>query len=67
MNVRGVRVYEFPVVSERVRIAGGASVSAGGKSELRRAGCRVTPGRREATESATESIPPMAAVRRVHR
>ena len=33
----------------------------GGKSELRRAGCRVTPGRREATESATESRPPMAA------
>ena len=35
--------------------------TAGGKSELRRAGCRVTPGRREATESATESRPPMAA------
>src|SRR5688572_32050425 len=34
--------------------------TAGGKSELHRAGCRVTPGRREATESATESKPPMA-------
>ena len=32
----------------------------GGKSELRKAGCRVTPGRREATESAAESRPPMA-------
>ncbi len=31
----------------------------GGKSELRRAGCRVTPGRRKATESAAESRPPM--------
>ena len=32
----------------------------GGKSGLRRAECQVTPGRREATESATESKPPMA-------
>ncbi len=34
----------------------------GGKSELRRAWCRVTPGRRfrPATESATENKPPMA-------
>jgi len=30
----------------------------GGKSGLRRARCQVTPGRREPTESATESIPP---------
>ena len=34
--------------------------SRGGKSELRRTGCRLTAGRREATESATESRPPMA-------
>src|SRR4030065_2166162 len=31
----------------------------GGKSGLHRAGCQVTPGRREPTESATENIPPM--------
>ena len=31
-----------------------------GKSELRRAGCRLTAGRRKATESATENRPPMA-------
>ena len=39
--------------------------AAGGKSELHRAGCRVTPGRRlvTATESATESRPPMASAR----
>ena len=30
----------------------------GGKSGLRRAGCQVTPGGREPTESATENIPP---------
>jgi len=32
-----------------------------GKSGLHRAGCRLTAGRREATESATENTPPMAA------
>jgi hypothetical protein len=32
--------------------------SAGGKSELRRAGCRVTPGKGNLKESATENIPP---------
>jgi len=31
-----------------------------GKSELHRAGCRVTPGRRKAMDSATEKRPPMA-------
>jgi len=30
----------------------------GGKSGLHRAGCRLTAGRREAMESATENIPP---------
>ena len=30
----------------------------GGKSGLHRAGCQVTPGRREPTESATENTPP---------
>ena len=39
----------------------------GGKSELRKAGCRVTPGRREATESAAESRPPMASRSEGHR
>jgi len=36
----------------------------GGKSGLRRAGCRLTAGRREAMESATENTPPMARLRR---
>ena len=31
----------------------------GGKSGLHRAGCQVTPGGREPTESATEKIPPL--------
>ena len=30
-----------------------------GKSGLQRAGRQVTPGKRELTESATESIPPI--------
>jgi hypothetical protein len=30
----------------------------GGKSGLHRAGCQVTPGRRESMASATENIPP---------
>ena len=38
----------------------------GGKSGLRRAGCQVTPGRCEPTESATENIPP-ACVNFVNR
>ena len=33
----------------------------GGKSELRRAGCRVTPGGGDPEESATEKIPPACA------
>lgn len=37
--------------------------SAGGKSGLHRARCRVTPGQRELTESATEKIPPAVRVR----
>ena len=32
----------------------------GGKSGLRRAGCRLTTGHREVMESATENTPPMA-------
>ncbi len=42
-----------------MRSRAGAS-SARGKSGLHRARCRVTPGRREATESVTENRPPMA-------
>ena len=34
-----------------------------GKSGLHRAGRQVTPGRRELTDSATESIPPIYLVR----
>ena len=36
-----------------------AAAYAGGKSELHRTGCRLTAGRREPTESATETIPPV--------
>ena len=43
--------------SRTVRFGG----SVRGKSGLHRARCRVTPGRREATESVTENRPPMAA------
>src|SRR5690606_26514542 len=38
-----------------------------GKSGLHRAGCQVTPGRREPTESATESRPPNGPQGRVAR
>jgi hypothetical protein len=34
---------------------------AGGKSELHRTRCRVTPGEGDLEESATENIPPVAA------
>ncbi|MBM2828866.1 MAG: hypothetical protein HW408_1398 [Actinobacteria bacterium] len=34
---------------------------AGGKSGLRRAGCRVIPGGGDPEDSATESIPPSGA------
>jgi len=37
----------------------------GGKSGLHRAGCQVTPGRREPTESAAESRPPFFGMVRV--
>ena len=48
------------VVAVRVRkvIAGVGSSRAGGKSELHRVGCRVTPGGGDPEESATERIPP---------
>src|SRR6267143_2921236 len=38
-----------------------------GKSELLRADCQVTPGRREATERATENRPPFYSRVRVKR
>ena len=38
-----------------------------GKSGLRRAGCRLTAGRREATESATENTQPSARIGLHHR
>ena len=40
-------------------------VGGGGKSGLHRAGCQVTPGRREPTESAAESRPPFFGMVRV--
>ena len=57
--------YRYTKSTKDVRSGGRRRVlrgAGGGKSELRRAGCRVTPGRRfrPATESATESKPPMA-------
>ena len=39
-------------------VAAASSRGGGGKSGLHRAGCQVTPGGREPTESATENIPP---------
>ena len=42
----------------------GALVGAGGKSELRRAGCWITPSGGNPKESATEKRPPMHAARR---
>ncbi len=41
--------------ADRSRFAAGQG---GGKSGLHRAGCQITSGRREPTESATENIPP---------
>ena len=50
------------VLVDGVKLAGQSLYSSlcRGKSGLRRAGCRLTAGRREATESGTESTPPMA-------
>jgi len=49
-------------LSYKAGVRGGKAIaganSAGGKSELRRAGCRVTPGEGNLKESATENIPP---------
>src|SRR6266567_2429868 len=42
-------------------------VACRGKSELHRADCQVTPGRREATERATENRPPFITRVRVKR
>lgn len=36
----------------------GHTVTGGGKSELHRTGCQVTPGERKLMTSATESRPP---------
>jgi len=43
--------------SER-RLLSPSEIVTGGKSELHRARCRVTPGRGDSKESATESKPP---------
>ena len=53
-----------PVEVSSVTLGGGvgravAGRNPGGKSGLYWAGCQVTPGRREPTESATENIPPL--------
>jgi hypothetical protein len=40
---------------------GSVVTQAGGKSELHRAGCRVTPGEGDLEESATENKPPASA------
>ena len=55
-----------PVEVSSVTLGGGvgravAGRNPGGKSGLYWAGCQVTPGRREPTESATENIPPSVA------
>ncbi len=46
---------------------GSPAVAGRGKSELHRADCQVTPGRREATDRATEKTPPVARRVRVKR
>ena len=58
-----VRVLSWALFDKTGREASegrGAPRGRRGKSELHRAGCRLTAGRREATESATENKPPMA-------
>ena len=59
-RVNEAGVYTKPTLRKQIfeRIKAG-----GGKSGLHRAGCQVTPGRREPTTSATESKPPMARLR----
>lgn len=56
-----VRTTEFGVRREKGSRIARFGESVRGKSGLRRARCRVTPGRREAMESVTENRPPMAA------
>ena len=46
------------VLKSAVDLSRFAAEQGRGKSGLRRAGCQITSGRRELTESATENIPP---------
>ena len=59
----GERAGGRPLFDNSGSECGSRAPGARGKSELRRAGCRLTAGRREATESATEKRPPMAVAR----
>lgn len=59
MKERCARI--LPRASRTVAVYSVKSVGRG-KSGLQRAGCQVTPGKRELTESATENIPPHSTV-----
>ena len=54
--MRDNRVYSHPELARQSRDT--IYIVSGGKSGLHRAGCQVTPGGREPTESAAENIPP---------
>ena len=60
----GFLLYYYQVEAVQA-VADGSMSSIGGKSELHRAGCRVTPGGGDPKESATEKIPPRFAGVRV--
>ena len=58
-------VRRAPLVELAGFVAADSNQQRGGKSGLHRAGCQVTPGGREPTESATERKPPERAFGRV--
>jgi len=58
-SISDIEAFQYPSLTE-MKLA--PTRFPGGKSGLHRAGCQVTPGRREPTESATENIPPAATL-----
>ena len=54
--------FSIMMPSEVSRAIAAWSLICRGKSGLQRAGCRLTAGRCEAMDSATESVPPRALV-----
>lgn len=63
VGVRPALDYVRRVAAGQAIAGGRGNPAAGGKSELRRAGCRVTPGESDLEESATENRPPRRALR----